>query len=53
MHPEGHGDVTGLTKCGVLRRIMPLTEVIDAVAGRRFEGVDVGLPFTRSGNTHK
>ena len=54
MHPQGHGDVTGLTECGMLCCIMSLAEVIDTVTKYRFEGVDAGSTFIhKNGNTHK
>ena len=55
MHPQSHSDVTGLAECGMLRRIVPLAEVIDTVTKWGFEGVNVvGSTFThKDGNTHK
>ena len=54
MHPQGHSDVTGLTKCSMLRRIIPLAEVIDTVTKWRSEGMDVEPAFAhKSANTHK
>jgi len=42
MHPQGDSDVTGLSECSMLRRIVPFAEVIDAVTGWGFEGMNVG-----------
>ena len=45
MHPQGHSDVTGLTECSMLRRIIPLAEVIDGVTEWGSEGVGVEWAF--------
>lgn len=45
MHAQGNGDVRSLTKGGMLRCIMALTEVVHAVAIQH--STDKGISSTR------